>query len=196
MNYNTILISFLLACVAMSVNVRPGESSYTTCEDVNRGITFDFQCGCLYGWTRTGNAFTFQPTLGDNPTARNRGLPSNHEGSYWIGGFENYTASEQVPGSVVGDEPTGTLTSKPFRIFSNYISFLIAGGDFPGIRLELIDFDTNLQLFSQTGSNTETLVRKRWDVSAHYGKYVYLRAVDEETAAWGHLNFDDIKFTN
>ena len=46
------------------------------------GTTWDFETGDLRGWTATGDAFAFQPTLGDNPTARHRGQPSNHQGQY------------------------------------------------------------------------------------------------------------------
>lgn len=90
---------------------------------------------------------------------------------------------------------TGTLTSKPFKIFSNYITFLIAGGNLAGIRLELVDFATGVVLKTATGNNSETLERRSWDVKSYYLKYVFLRAVDNETGGWGHLNFDDIKFT-
>jgi len=51
-------------------------------------ITWNFETGDLSGWSRTGTAFDFQPTRGDNPTARRRGQPSNHQGDYWIGGYE------------------------------------------------------------------------------------------------------------
>jgi hypothetical protein len=35
--------------------------------------TWDFEVGSLQGWTKTGNAFDFQPTFGDNPKYRGRG---------------------------------------------------------------------------------------------------------------------------
>jgi len=54
------------------------------CTDCN----FDFEHG-IAGWERTGTVFNNQPTFGDNPTARNRGEPSKHQGSWWIGGAEN-----------------------------------------------------------------------------------------------------------
>ena len=40
----------------------------------SQGINFtlDFEEGDLRGWEATGTAFRFQPTLDDNPTARNR----------------------------------------------------------------------------------------------------------------------------
>ena len=56
-------------------------------------FSLDFESGDLRGWTRTGTAFDTQPTYGDNPTARRRGQPSNHQGNYWIGTYENYPGS-------------------------------------------------------------------------------------------------------
>ncbi|MCF6148326.1 MAG: hypothetical protein E3K37_06675 [Candidatus Kuenenia sp.] len=41
-------------------------------------FTLDFEAGDLRGWDQTGNAFYYQSTLGDNPTARHRGRPSGH----------------------------------------------------------------------------------------------------------------------
>ena len=35
-------------------------------------FTADFETGDLTGWTKTGDAFDFQPTKADNPTARDR----------------------------------------------------------------------------------------------------------------------------
>lgn len=196
---NVVLALILLKVViglTLTQQTFPGESANLACQDANRGITFDFECGCLYGWTSEGDAFKNQPTLGDNPTARNRGLPSKHEGNYWIGGYENYTSTAGTPGTVAGDQPTGTLTSKPFRIYSNSISFLISGGNLQGIRLELVDYATGSVLLSTSGNNSETLERKSWDVTSYYQKYAFIRAVDEEKGDWGHLNFDDIKFVN
>ena len=46
----------------------------------------DFEMGDLTNWTADGNAFDFQPTTGDNPTARGRKTqPSHHQGKFWIG---------------------------------------------------------------------------------------------------------------
>jgi hypothetical protein len=65
---------------------------------VGGGIAWDFETGDLGGWTPTGDAFAFQPTLGDNPTARHRGQPSNHQGQYWIGGYEKRPRASDPPG--------------------------------------------------------------------------------------------------
>ncbi len=40
----------------------------------------DFETGDLTDWEADGEAFDFQPTWGDNPTARNRGQPSDSRG--------------------------------------------------------------------------------------------------------------------
>jgi fructan beta-fructosidase len=63
-----------------------------------------------------------------------------------------------------------------------------------GIRLELVDYATGVVLRSSSGNNSETMERKTWDVTSYYLKYAFIRAVDNETGGWGHLNFDDIKF--
>ena len=91
----------------------------------------DFEAGSLRGWTKTGNTFDYQPTLGDNSKARNR-EGAKHHGKWWIGGYEKYQGKPgQKPGDVQGDERTGTLTSMPFVIRGYRISFLIGGGNHP-----------------------------------------------------------------
>ena len=45
-----------------------------------RSFNNDFETGDLTDWEKDGEAFDFQPTWGDNPTARNRGQPSEHQG--------------------------------------------------------------------------------------------------------------------
>jgi len=83
--------------------------------------------------------FNNQPTFGDNPTERNRGQPSKHQGNWWIGGSENRPSEEAPAGEIQGDEPIGKLTSPRFRIIGKYISFLIGGGcDVNVIRAELL----------------------------------------------------------
>ena len=92
-------------------------------------FTTDFEAGYLRGWTRTGTAFETQPVSGDNPTARGRGQPSNHAGTWWIGTYEDYQGLPgQTPGDVQDDAPTGTLTSPPFLLRGKLFTFLIGGG--------------------------------------------------------------------
>lgn len=91
-------------------------------------VNFDFERGNLYGWTKSGTAFNFQPTYGDNPTARRRRQPARMQGKWWIGTFEKRPNPRSRAGAIQGDRPTGTLSSRRFRIVGNHIDFLIGGG--------------------------------------------------------------------
>jgi len=79
-------------------------------------VIFDFESGGLDGWHLTGEAMNNQPTYGDNPTARNRGQPSNHNGDWWIGSFENRPSPTHSPGGTQGDGKVGEITSPSFYI--------------------------------------------------------------------------------
>ncbi|XP_078383813.1 uncharacterized protein LOC144666273 [Oculina patagonica] len=152
---------------------------------------FDFEDG-IAGWEKTGTAFDNQPTYGDNPTARNRGQPAKQQGDWWIGGYENRPSQDGTPGAVQGDGPKGTLTSPPFTIMGKYIAFLIGGGcDANLVRAELI-VDGNV-VKTVTGKCTETMHRETWDVIEYYGQRAQVRLVDNSSAGWAHINFDDMK---
>jgi hypothetical protein len=156
-------------------------------------FTRDFETGDLRGWTRTGNAFNYQPTFGDNPTARRRGQPSKHQGRYWIGTYEKYQGLPgQRPGAVQGDQPQGTLTSLPFSIPSGTLSFLIGGGNSLQTRVELLI--SGRRVLHASGRNTETMHCITWNLVPHGGKTGQIRIVDESSGGWGHINVDDFRF--
>ncbi len=176
-----IRISFEDAPIAPGGLVAPG------------AITWDFETGDLRGWTKTGDAFNFQPTYGDNPTARHRGQPSNHQGNYWIGGYEKRPRPSDPAGQVQDDGPQGTLTSQPFPISSRSISFLIGGGC--DINTERVEFLVDGQVvLKATGKCTETMERVRWNVSQFMGRSGQIRLIDASSGGWGHINFDDVRF--
>ncbi len=156
-------------------------------------ITWDFESGDLDGWTTTGTAFNNQPTYGDNPSARNRGQASNHQGSYWIGGFEDRHRPGDRAGATQGDGPKGTLVSPTFTIQKPTIAFLLGGGcDMNGVRVELV---INGVVYRQaTGRCTETMALVEWKVSDLLGKEAVIRLVDNSSGGWGHINFDDVRF--
>ena len=159
------------------------------------GFTLDFETGNLTGWTKTGTVFDYQPTLGDNPTARRRGQPSKHQGRYWIGGFEKYQGKPgQKPGTIQGDRPQGTLTSPPFTIPNGTLNFLIGGGNNFKARVELIV--SGKRVFHATGRNTETMHRVEWDLSPYAGKTGRIRIVDKSPGGWGHINVDDFRIND
>lgn len=156
-------------------------------------ITWDFETGDLTGWSASGQAFKNQPTYGDNPTARRRGQPSNHQGDFWIGAFENRPTHRHAAGKTQGDGPQGTLTSDPFTIKSNTISFLIGGGcDLDKERVELL-IDGRV-VDKATGKCTETMARDSFPVAKYLGKTAQIRLVDDSRGGWGHINFDDVRF--
>jgi len=188
------------------VKVDPGEVESITFEEKFRGrdrdryekpappaITWDFETGRLDGWTATGTAFNRQPTYGDNPTARNRGQASNHQGNYWIGTYEDRPTPQDRAGATQGDGPKGTLTSESFTIRHSTISFLVGGGcDMYVARVELVvDGVVHRQA---TGKCTETMTREEWNVSNLIGKEASIRLVDNHSGGWGHINFDDVRF--
>ena len=93
------------------------------------------------------------------------------------------------------DGPQGTLTSPPFTIRMRYITFLIGGGKKPGrccLNLRIGDRVVR----TETGNDAERLERRQWDVEEFIGKEAVLEIVDAESGGWGHLNVDDIRFTN
>jgi hypothetical protein len=160
---------------------------------VNNNITWDFESGNLLGWIKTGTAFDTQPTYGDNPTARHRGQPSQHQGNYWIGSFENRHRPSEPPGRIQGDGPQGTLTSQPFVISSPVISFLVGGGcDMNTERVVLVI--NGRPVLKSTGKCSETMNRVSWNVHPYKGQTAQIRLVDSSSGGWGHINFDDVNF--
>src|SRR6202453_1053388 len=63
-------------------------------------LNLDFETGTLKDWTAEGDAFKGQPVEGDTVAKRRGDMKSQHQGQYWIGGYE-----------ISGDQPQGTLTS-------------------------------------------------------------------------------------
>jgi beta-lactam-binding protein with PASTA domain len=162
-------------------------------------FTLDFEDGTLRGWDATGTAFRFQPTLDDNPTARNRGMPSRHQGRYWIGTYEGFQGRPgQRPGQVQGDEPQGELRSATFISPGGTLSFLIGGGEDFSTRVELMledPIEGSIRVCSRTGSNSETLRRVECNLSEFTGRPMHIRIVDKSSAGWGHINVDDFRFS-
>jgi len=141
----------------------------------------------------TGTVFNNQPTYGDNPTARGTGVPSHHQGDWWIGTFENRPSPSHPAGATQDDGPTGTMTSPPFIIQGTKLKFLIGGGsDTNSLRVELLIQDAII--YSATSdNNTETMTQKAFDVTNYRGQIAQLRVVDRSSVGWGHINVDHIE---
>lgn len=131
------------------------------------------------GWRVEGTAFGTAPVTG---ALAGQQHVSGHLGRGLMNSFHG------------GDASTGRLTSPEFTITRRHISFLIAGGRSAQTRLELV---VNAQVLRQSsGDDTEVLKWSSWDTSALIGATAVIRAVDEATGAWGHINVDHIVMTD
>ncbi|PYK59397.1 MAG: hypothetical protein DME21_13285, partial [Verrucomicrobia bacterium] len=146
-------------------------------------LNLDFETGDLRDWKAEGKAFEGQPVKGDTVFPRRNDMRSNHQGNYWIGGFEK-----------LGDDPKGTLTSVPFKVTQPWASFLVAGGAWPATRVELVRADTQEVIYKTSGYENETLRPVVVDLKNQIGKVIFIRLVDGQSGHWGHVNFDDFKF--
>lgn len=148
-----------------------------------RELNLGFESGTLDDWTASGNAFDGQPVRGDVVATRRNDMRSDHDGEYWIGTFE-----------VAGDAPQGTLTSAKFAVTAPWGTFLIAGGGSPKTRVELVRAADDKVIYQASGDNTEELKYAIVDLRAYADQEIYIRIVDESSAGWGHINFDDFRF--
>ena len=93
-----------------------------------------------------------------------------------------------------GDDATGKLTSQPFTIERNYIRFLIGGGAHPNTQIRLIVDGKVVR--ASSGRNDERLLPEPWDVREFAGKKAHIEIVDEQKGPWGHINVDQIEFSD
>ena len=152
----------------------------------------DFEAGTLANWTASGTAFTTrQPTFGDNTAARGN-VPCGLQGNFWVGTYENYDGVAGAPGNTRGDGPVGTLTSQAFTIQKRYITFLMGGGNHPGITGVKLVCDGQEYPMS-TGFNSESMAPVSFDAQALVGKSATLVIFDQATGGWGHINADNFQ---
>src|SRR6516162_9686849 len=96
------ILLFLLGSAFLADTREPPEGVLPVGAD-GKPLNLDFETGTLKDWTAEGEAFKGQPIKGDTVARRRDDMKSQHQGEYWIGGFE-----------IHGDRPQGTLTSAPF----------------------------------------------------------------------------------
>lgn len=145
----------------------------------------DFEAENYGTWTPVGTAFGSGPAKGALP------------GQMAVEGFAGKGLVNSFLG---GDKSKGKLTSPEFSIERKYISFLIGGGGFEGKTCISLYIDGRLAR-TATGPNTdpggsERLEASGWDVSEFAGKFARLDIVDDATGGWGHINVDQIVFTD
>lgn len=144
---------------------------------------FDFETGDLTGWTPTGAAFS-AADVSDDPCYWAECYSFEREGSYHLWGFKDG-----------GDADTGELQSSTFTLSGDgLVDVLISGGDdINNVYLALFDAEFDSEIDRVTGNDSETLEEKQLDGSGYVGRPVYLKAVDNSTDGFGHLNLDYIR---
>ncbi len=157
----------------------------------------DFEKGDLTNWGVEGKAFANQPTYGDNPSYRSRGI-SNLQGKYWVGTFENRPTPESSKGASQADALVGRLVSIDFTLDRSRVCFLLGGGDGSkntGVGLEI---DNKIVLFEPGRGaliGSEKMSRITWDVSKWKGQKAHIVVLDQSMGGWGHVNVDDFRYT-
>src|SRR5215212_7625143 len=109
------LVSALLALSLSSTPCPAADTGPRTVRPIGRDghvLNLDFETGDLRDWTASGNAFDKQPLRGDVVSKRRGDQKSNHQGEFWVGGYER-----------VGDDAVGTLSSAPFKVTHRWASF-------------------------------------------------------------------------
>ena len=140
----------------------------------------DFERASYEGWTTTGTAFGKRPSRG------------TEGGQQAVSGF---AGRGLVNTFIAGDGPQGMATSKPFRIERRYIGFLIGGGGHADETCINLRVDDKV-VCTATGKNREALEPACWDVAQWKGKHAVIEIVDRHSAAWGHINIDQIVFSD
>lgn len=96
-------------------------------------------------------------------------------------------------GSFQGDEPTGTITSDPFIILGDSISFMIGGGCSDLVYVELlVDGFSALRV---TGRCNERMEQVHFQTRDFLHRSGQIRIVDNDSSKWGHINVDHIQFS-
>ena len=87
---------------------------------------------------------------------------------------------------------TGRLTSAPFVIEGDLMTFSIGGGkSAESEHLQLVI--DNQPVRSATGCNSEWMSRRVWNVAMFRGKTARLAVTDASTGSWGHVLVDEIE---
>ncbi len=145
----------------------------------------DFESGNYAPWTVEGKAFGTSPATG---TLKNQQKVDGFEGKGYVNSYHG------------GDDSLGRLTSPEFKIEKKVISFLIGGGGFEDRTCMNLVVDGKV-VRTATGQNTqsggtERLERNAWDVAEFIGKSARIEIVDNATGGWGHINIDQIVFSD
>lgn len=147
------------------------DSAYTVFED--------FEGGDYDTWTREGEAFGAAPSTGTSPK-------QNPVSGFMGQGLVN----TYVP----DDRPRGRLVSRAFKIEHEYIGFLVGGGAHAGRTCINLKVDGEI-VRTTTGKDNELLLPAQWETKDLIGAEAVIEIVDDHEGGWGHINVDQIVFS-
>ena len=157
-----------------------------------RPLNLGFERGNLSDWKIEGEAFRNAPFYGSEPIYE-KADRVGFDGDYFLSSGGDRHA-----------ELKGSLSSIPFEVTQPYASFRVSGGALADTRIELVEADSNEILFESTGQGNTVMQPVVVDLSAHLGKEIYIRIIDNETGIspipyitpdkLAHINFDDFRF--
>ena len=142
------------------------------------GFSFHMDPGQMVLWQRSGEAFAHAPSL---RAAHKQAYVNGHRG-HLINSFSDSA----------GDDATGRLLSPEFQLVGDRMRLLVGGGRDPE-RLRVSLLMGNRRVYSETGSNWETLGRREWDIAPLRGQVARIEIVDDAAGAWGHILVDEIE---
>lgn len=141
-----------------------------------------FESGTYGKWKVEGTAFGKAPVTS---AAAEKDEVTGHVGNFLINSkLTSY-----------GDSGTGKLTSPGFVIKEDFINLKLGGGPYRGKTCVNLVIKNKIEK-TATGNSEETLRYTSWDVKAFKGQKAYLEVIDNETGSWGHINLDEISFSN
>ncbi|HEY5911830.1 MAG TPA: GH116 family glycosyl-hydrolase [Verrucomicrobiae bacterium] len=149
----------------------------------------DFEHETYGNWKATGTAF------GAGPVEIAK-IPA-YQGDVGGRGKRVVNSHASAPGNSVEqrDAAKGTLTSAPFKIERDYITFLIGGGAHKSHTCMNLLVGEEAVL-SATGRDNNHMQPASWDVRRWAGRAARLQIIDDESGGWGNIGIDQIVFTD
>lgn len=163
-----LLLSIIMPCLAAAESKLPFKNS-------------DFESSNLSKWTAKGTAFGNKPFARD-AAANDQRLHGTMQGEY--------CANSRTHGHF----RSGSLTSTPFTLDQDYLTFLIAGGMNQGTRVEVLI--EGQPVIDCSGIENWMLKPNYFDLSQWRGQSAQIRIVDEVEAPWGHIIADGFELTD
>ncbi len=146
-------------------------------------LRFTFESGTLDGW-KLVDGMLGRPISEAVSLPKWKQTPFNREGQFHL--------STVNTGDGFADKQTAVLESPHLVLTGDKAAFLVSGGcDKDALYVGLCDAETGDVLLQAGGTSGPQMHRTVWNVQDLNGREVFLRIVDNRTANWGHLTFDD-----